>query len=158
VGGGPQVAEEPVASDQAAVLPAVQHVAQGGLADQALDPGGAGRQPAQEDTEDVGAGGVLLAEPAQGGDVAVGDAGVGVPARPPGRPTARPAAAGCPGAGTVDVGARPGAASPKEALLGHDGTSDGGWGGAGTLATPRLRDDSELRRPGARWAVLEQAQ
>ena len=82
-GGDPQVAEEAVAGDQAAVLPAVQHVAQGGLAEQALDPGGAGREPAEQDAEDVGAGGVLLAEPAQGGDVAVGDAGVGVPARPP---------------------------------------------------------------------------
>ena len=126
-GGDPQVAEQAVAGDQAAVLPAVQHIAQGRLAELALDPRGAGRQPAEQDPEDVGAGGVLLAEPAQGGHVAVGDAGVGVPARTP-RRRRRPAAAWWrPGAGTVDVGAGPGAASPKEALLGHRWDLRVGW-------------------------------
>ena len=137
-GGDPQVAEQAVAGDQAAVLPAVQHVAQGRLAELALDPGRAGRQPAEQDAEDVGAGRVLLAEPAQGGHVAVGDAGVGVPTRTP-RRRHRRTAWRRPAAGAVDVGAGPGAASPEEALLGHDGTSE--WD---------RRVPGRSRRPGPR--------
>jgi hypothetical protein len=38
---GPDVAEQPVAGDQAAVLPAVQDVTQGGLCEHALDAGAA---------------------------------------------------------------------------------------------------------------------
>src|SRR4029450_6271111 len=79
------MSEEAVALNQAAVLPPVEHVAQGGLAELAGDTWRTRRQAAQQDPEDVGASGVLLAEPAQGGDVAVGDAGVGVPPRTPGR-------------------------------------------------------------------------
>ena len=116
------MAEQAVAGDQAAVLPAVQHVAQRGLADQALDPWGAGRESAQEHAEDVGAGGVLLAEPAQGGHVAVGDAGVGVPTGTPRAPGAGSTSARC-GSRAVDLWAGAGVASPKEALLGHGGTS-----------------------------------
>ena len=41
-GGDPQVAEEAVADDQAAVLPAVEHVAQGGLPQLAFNAWGAG--------------------------------------------------------------------------------------------------------------------
>ena len=70
---------------------------------------------------------------------------------PPGRPPPRP------GAGAVDVGAGPGAASPKEALLGHGGTSE--WDGRCRDARDApARDGGELRRPGVRRAVLEQAQ
>jgi hypothetical protein len=122
VGATPQVAQQAVAFDQAAVLPAVQHVAQGRLCQLALDAWGAGRQPTQEDAEDVGAGGVLLAQPAQGGHVAVGDAGVGVPTGTPQGPGASSTGAGS-GFRTVDLRAWTYAASPKEALLGHGGTS-----------------------------------
>ena len=110
--------EEPVADDQAAILPAVQHIAEGRLTKLALDARGAGRQPAEQDPEDVGAGGVLLAEPAQGGDVAVGDAGVGVPARPPRHPGARSTSARS-GPWAMDLRAGPCTASPKETLFGH---------------------------------------
>jgi hypothetical protein len=123
-GRGPQVAQQPIAGDQTAVLPAVEHVAQGRLAKLAGDPGRTGRQPTQEHVQDVGAGCVLLTQPAQSRDVAGGDAGVGVPTRTP-----RAAAWWRPSVGAVDIGAGPGAASPKEALFGH------GWdlriGGAG---------------------------
>src|SRR5512132_2146409 len=130
-GRDPQVAQEPVALDQAAVLPAVQHVAQGRLGQLAFDAWRAGREPAEEDAEDVGAGGVLLAEPAQGDDVAVGDAGIGIPAGSPGAAAAWPAAARRRShPGTVEVGTGPDAASPKEALCGQEETSEG-WSGPG---------------------------
>ena len=118
-GRGPQVAQQPIAGDQTAVLPAVEHVAQGRLAKLAGDPGRTGRQPTQEHVQDVGAGCVLLTQPAQSRDVAGGDAGVGVPTRTP-----RAAAWWRPSVGAVDVGAGPGAASPKEALFGHGWTSE----------------------------------
>jgi hypothetical protein len=111
--------EQAVAGDQAAVLPAVEDLPQGFLAKLALDPWGAGRQAPEQNPEDVGAGGVLLAEPAQGGDVAVGDAGVGIPPGPPRAAATRSAAWGRPGAGTVNLRPGPGAASPKEALCGQ---------------------------------------
>ena len=85
-------------------------------------------------TQHVGAGGVLLAQRAQRNDVTGGDASVGVPARTPGA-----AAWGWPAAGAVDVRAGPCAASPKEALLGHGGTSDGGER-CRDAATSRPRD------------------
>jgi hypothetical protein len=77
------VPEEAVAGDQVTVLPAVEDLPQGLVPELAGDAGRTGRQPAEQDPEDVGAGGVLLAEPAQGGHVAVGDTGVGIPARTP---------------------------------------------------------------------------
>jgi hypothetical protein len=68
------VPKEAVTLDETAVLPASYYVAQGRLGQLALDAWGAWRQPAQKDAEDVGAGRVLLAQPAQGGHVSGGDA------------------------------------------------------------------------------------
>jgi hypothetical protein len=98
-GSDPQVAKQPVTLDQAALVPAGHDLAQGLLAELAGDLGRAGRQAAKQHPQDVGAGGVLLAQPDQRGHIALGDAGVGVPTGTPRRAGTHPAA--------VDVGPRP---------------------------------------------------
>jgi len=80
----PQMAEQPVPGDQAALLPAGKDLPQGLVAELAGDLRGAGRQATEQHPQHIGAGGVLLAEPVQRGHVARGDASVGVPTRTPG--------------------------------------------------------------------------
>src|SRR5215207_4337309 len=120
-GRDPLVAEQPVSSDQAAVLPTAQDLAQGLLAQLPRDLWRAGRKPAEQHPEHVGAGRVLLAQPAQGGHIPLGDAGVNVPTRTPGASILGPAAPWWSVVGAVDPWAGSSAASPIEALIRHHG-------------------------------------
>jgi hypothetical protein len=115
------VAEQPVPSDQAPVFPAAQDLAQGLLAQLSRDLWDPGRQSAEQDAEDIGPGGVLLAEPGQGGRIPLGDPDVNVPTRTPGVGAARPGAVRWSVAVAVDPRAGSDAAGPKEALVRHRG-------------------------------------
>ena len=140
-GGDPLESEQPVSSDQAAVLPTAQDLAQGLLAQLPRDLRGAGRQPAEQHPEHVGAGRVLLAQPAQGGHIPLGDAGVNVPTRTPGAAVPGSGAARWWSvAGAVDPWAGSSAASTIEALIRHRGRPPAGGPPLGVLA----------RRPGGR--------
>ena len=141
VGATHWIAEQPVSSDQAAVLPTAQDLAQGLLAQLPRDLRRAGRQPAEQHPEHVGAGGVLLAQPAQGGHISLGDAGVNVPTRTPGAAVPGSGAARWRSvAGAVDLWAGSSAASTIEALIRHRGRPPAGEPPLGVLA----------RRPGGR--------